>query len=151
MWRKACAFRCLFSQTSRPVAKLRSLTTLWYVSKCLLTSRLKKIKHVFETTGGPCVRNSAYYPFVDFLGDRRPVYFKTWMARLFLFFQFVSHMAEPTGKPFHTKVRYPQSHLPEATVDTYFTLRPFSQTTTLTTCSAMVNGFQSLFSPIRKQ
>jgi hypothetical protein len=28
----------------------------------------KGIKHLFETTGGPCIWNSAYYSFVDFGG-----------------------------------------------------------------------------------
>jgi hypothetical protein len=28
----------------------------------------KEIKHLFETTGGPCIWNSAYYSFVDYGG-----------------------------------------------------------------------------------
>jgi hypothetical protein len=115
----------------------------------------KKIKHLFETIGGPCIRNSAYYPFVDFLGGSKIRFLQNMDdTPIFLFLQFDSHIAEPAGKPFHTKVRYSQPHLPQATVDTFpkyvCPLRPFSQTTTLTTCSAMVNGLQSLFSPIRK-
>ena len=147
-------FHCLFSQNGRPVATLRSLTTPWYVSKCFLTPWPKKL-NICLKHGGPCISNPAYYSFVDFWGieDLFPSKHGWHTHICVLPIRYTCSRTHWEDFPHQSRLSYPQPHLPQATVDTYCAIcltTSFSQTTTLTTCSALVNAFQTHISTMTK-